>query len=111
MRILEVRYSHSQKYTYDLVIIVYAEYKRFSLRQIYKIKLPYDNNRKFTVIFLYSWYYANIPDIRSLLVTQIRDLVKRSARIEILSGLSNRFSMYNSICRAIFKGLMIGGFR
>ena len=80
MWILEVRYSHSQKYTYDLVIIVYAEYKRFSLRQIYKIKLPYDNNRKFTVIFLYSWYYANIPDISSLLVTQFRDLVKRSAR-------------------------------
>ena len=80
MRILEVRYSHSQKYTYDLVIIVYAEYKRFSLRQIYKIKLPYDNNRKFTVIFLYSWYYANIPDISSLLVTQFSDFVKRSAR-------------------------------
>ena len=80
MYILDVRYSHSHKYTYDLVIIVYAEYKRFSLRKIYKINIPYDNNRKFTVIFLYSWYYANIPDISSLLVTQFSDFVKRSAR-------------------------------
>ena len=80
MYILDVRYSHSHKHTYDLVIIVYAEYNRFSLRQIYKINLPYDNNRKVTVIFLYSWYYANIPDISSLLVTQFSDFVKRSAR-------------------------------